>query len=189
MSLRIQHTSISWLMLVHPQVFGDERGFFLESYSQREYAKHSISTQFVQDNHSKSSKWVLRGMHFQKTKPQSKLVRVVRWSVYDIALDLRPESPTYGKWEGFLLSAENKTQLFVPQGFAHGFLTLEDGTEFLYKCDNYYDPSDEGWITWNDPDLAIDWEKYFKIYGISEPIISSKDRFLPRFKDISLRQN
>ena len=189
MPINIQQTSIWWLTLIHPQIFGDERGFFLESYSYRDYEKNGINTKFIQDNHSKSNKGVLRGMHFQKRNPQAKLVRVIRWSVYDVAVDLRPNSPTYGKWEGFLLSAENKAQLFVPQGFAHGFLTLEDETEFLYKCDNYYDPTDEGGVIWNDSDLCIDWQNYLTLHHINSVTISTKDQLLPSFKDISPSQH
>ncbi|MFO0763930.1 MAG: dTDP-4-dehydrorhamnose 3,5-epimerase [Candidatus Gracilibacteria bacterium] len=184
MSVNIEYTNIPGLVLIHPQVFSDERGFFLESYSQREYTKHGLNAHFIQDNHSKSEKGVLRGMHFQKINPQAKLVRVIRGSVYDVVIDLRSDSPTYGKWEGFFLSGENKTQLFVPRGFAHGFLTLEDDTEFLYKCDNYYDPNDEGGIAWNDSQLAIDWEKYLDAYNIKEVIVSKKDSILPNFKAI-----
>lgn len=189
MSVNIEYTNIPWLALIHPQVFGDERGFFLESYSEREYTKHGLNIHFIQDNHSKSEKWVLRGMHFQKINSQAKLVRVIRWSVYDVVIDLRSDSPTYGKWEGFFLSWENKTQLFVPRGFAHGFLTLEDETEFLYKCDNYYDPNDEGGIFWNDTQLAIDWDKYLDAYNIKEIIVSKKDSILPSFEAICDKWN
>ena len=184
MSVNIEYTNIPWLVLIHPQVFSDERGFFLESYSQREYTKHGLNAHFIQDNHSKSEKWVLRGMHFQKINPQAKLVRVIRWSVYDVVIDLRSDSPTYGKWEGFFLSWENKAQLFVPRGFAHGFLTLENETEFLYKCDNYYDSTDEGGVLWSDSQLAIDWEKYLDAYNIKEVIVSKKDSILPNFRSI-----
>lgn len=184
MSVNIEYTNIPWLVLIHPQVFSDERGFFLESYSQREYTKHGLNAHFIQDNHSKSEKWVLRGMHFQKINPQAKLVRVIRWSVYDVVIDLRSDSPTYGKWEGFFLSWENKTQLFVPRWFAHGFLTLENETEFLYKCDNYYDSTDDGGVLWSDSQLAIDWEKYLDAYNIKEVIVSKKDSILPNFKAI-----
>lgn len=184
MSVNIEYTNIPWLVLIHPQVFSDERGFFLESYSQREYTKHGLNAHFIQDNHSKSEKWVLRGMHFQKINPQAKLVRVIRWSVYDVVIDLRSDSPTYGKWEGFFLSWENKAQLFVPRGFAHGFLTLENETEFLYKCDNYYDSTDDGGVLWSDSQLAIDWEKYLDAYNIKEVIVSKKDSILPNFRSI-----
>ena len=132
---------------------------------------------FVQDNHSRSSKGVLRGLHFQKTKPQGKLVRVVRGEVYDVAVDIRKGSPTFGQWEGVILSEENKTQLWVPPGFAHGFVVLSDTADFEYKCTDYYDPSDEGSILWNDPDLDIPWP-------IDNPILSNKDARADRLADL-----
>lgn len=162
--------------IIEPQVFGDERGFFMESYSSVEFEKIGITTQFIQDNHSKSKKWVLRGLHFQSRKPQTKLVRVTAWSVYDVIIDLRTESPTFWKWEWFLLSGENKKMLYIPQWFAHGFLTLEDNTEFLYKCDDYYDPGFEFGIIWNDADLVIDWQEYIWEQGIENLEISEKDQ-------------
>ena len=148
----------------------------METYSKVEFEKIGIAADFVQDNHSKSKKWVLRGLHFQTRKPQAKLVRVTAGSVYDVVVDLRKNSPTYGKWEGFFLSADNKKMLFVPRGFAHGFLTLEDNTEFLYKCDDVYDSGFEGWLIWNDEALAIDWEKYTDDYGVQGLEISEKDK-------------
>jgi dTDP-4-dehydrorhamnose 3,5-epimerase len=143
-------TCLPGVFLFEPQVFGDSRGFFMETYSARKFAEFGIETNFVQDNHSRSSKGVLRGLHYQLENPQSKLCRVISGSVFDVAVDIRLDSPTFGKWVGAVLSAENKRQIFVPQGFAHGFLTLEDGTEFLYKCDNFYTPGDEYGIRWND---------------------------------------
>jgi dTDP-4-dehydrorhamnose 3,5-epimerase len=148
----------------------------METYSEAEFAKIGIDTKFVQDNHSKSKKWVLRGLHFQSRKPQAKLVRVTAWSVYDVVVDLRSDSPTFGKWEGFVLSAENKKQLLIPRWFAHGFLTLEDDTEFLYKCDNIYDSGYEWGIIWNDEDLWIDWQKYRDEYNLDILEISPKDQ-------------
>ena len=176
-------TDISGLTVIEPQVFWDERGFFMETYNQKEFQKAGITTTFVQDNHSKSAAWVLRGLHFQTNSPQSKLVRVVSGSVYDVAVDIRSNSSTYGKWFGILLSAENKKQLFVPQWFAHGFLTLKDNTEFVYKCDDFYDPVGEWWIIWNDPILQIDREKY---YALSSLIISEKDQKNQIFESLSL---
>lgn len=169
-------TSLSGVYTIEPQVFWDNRGFFMESYSAQEFEKIEIMTQFVQDNHSKSKKWVLRGLHFQSRKPQTKLVRVTSGSVYDVVLDLRIGSATFGKWEWFLLSEENKKMLYIPRGFAHGFLTLEDDTEFLYKCDDYYDPGFEFGIIWNDENLTIDWEKYIQEYQIDVIEISEKDK-------------
>lgn len=148
----------------------------METYSQDEFAKIGIETQFVQDNHSKSKKGVLRGLHFQSRKPQAKLVRVTAGAVYDVIIDLRQESSTFGKWEGFLLSAENKKILFVPRGFAHGFLTLEDDTEFLYKCDDIYDPGYEWGVIWNDATLQIDWQRYMDQYSITDIQIATKDQ-------------
>lgn len=171
-------TTLQDCYIIEPQVFSDSRGFFMETYSSIEFAKIGIDTVFMQDNHSKSKKWVLRGLHFQTRKPQTKLVRVVAGSVYDVVVDLRQNSPTYGKWEGFILSAENKQMLFVPRGFAHGFLALEDNTESIYKCDDIYDPEFEGGIIWDDKTLTIDWLKYLE--GVPE--ISDKDARKPDFK-------
>ena len=159
-------------------MFGDERGFFLETFQAERYVSEAgITLPFVQDNHSRSSKSVLRGLHFQRTKPQGKLVRVVRGQVYDVAVDIREGSPTYGQWEGMILSEENKTQLWVPPGFAHGFVVLSDTADFEYKCTDYYDPSDEGSILWNDSDLDITWP-------IDNPILSNKDAIAERLADL-----
>jgi len=173
-------TWIEGLIIIEPQVFWDERGFFMETYNEKEFKKAWITTTFVQDNHSKSKAGVLRGMHFQKTHPQAKLVRVVAGAVYDVAIDLRKGSPTYGKRYGIELSAENKKQLFIPRGFAHWFLTLEDETELIYKCDEFYHPEDEGGILWNDETLGIDWGEY---YDIQDLIISEKDKKNPNFDE------
>ncbi len=158
------------LLLIKPKVFRDNRGFFLESYSQRTFSDHGIKNAFIQDNHSLSvQKGVLRGLHFQKSPyAQAKLVRVTRGSVFDVAVDLRKASPTFGKWHGFELSADNFNMLFVPQGFAHGYCTLEDNTEFLYKCDTFYMPEYEECLLWNDPTLHIDWP-------VKNPMLSAKD--------------
>lgn len=172
-------TKLEGVWLIKPQVFQDERGFFLESYSQKEFKKQGIDVDFVQDNHSKSvKKGVLRGLHFQNPPyTQAKLVRAVKGSVFDVIVDLRKSSPTFGQWEGFTLSAENFDMLFIPKGFAHGFCTLEDNTEFLYKTDEFYAPESEGGIIWNDPDLKIDWP-------IKDPILKERDKKWPRFKDL-----
>ncbi len=169
-------TSLSDAYIIEPQLFGDDRGFFMETYSTEAFMALGIDTRFIQDNHSKSKKWVIRGLHFQSRKPQAKLVRVTAGSAYDVIVDLRTTSPTFGKWEGFHLTAANKRMLYVPRGFAHGFLTLEDDTEFLYKCDDVYDPGFDFWIMYNDPDLAIDWKQYLDTYQIDTVEISDKDQ-------------
>ncbi len=183
MSFKKTATSLKDCSIIEPEVFGDSRGFFMETYSQAEFAKIWITTNFVQDNHSKSKKWVLRWLHFQTRKPQAKLVRVTSWRIYDVVVDLRLDSPTFGKWEGFELSAENKKQLFVPSGFAHGFLTLEDNTEFLYKCDDLYDPGYEWGIIYYDETLAIDWSKYLYADAFMQVEVSDKDKKNPTFPE------
>ena len=150
-------TDIDGVIIVETKVFGDSRGYFMETYEERKFAEGGIIAKFVQDNQSKSTKGVLRGLHFQKTHPQAKLVRVIKGEVYDVAVDLRKDSPTYGKYVGVILSEENKKQFFIPRGFAHGFLVLSDEAEFVYKCDDFYHPEDEGGIMWNDPTVGIDW--------------------------------
>ena len=175
--MNVVKTKLSGCVIIQPKVFGDERGFFLETFQADKYADLAgINLPFVQDNHSRSSKGVLRGLHFQKTKPQGKLVRVVSGAVYDVAVDIRQSSPTFGQWEGVILSEENKTQFWVPPGFAHGFAVLSDTADFEYKCTDYYDPSDEGSILWNDPSLNISWP-------IDNPILSDKDSSAPRLAD------
>jgi dTDP-4-dehydrorhamnose 3,5-epimerase len=144
-------------LIIEPKVFGDERGFFMESWNAAKFAEAGLDIAFVQDNHSRSQKGVLRGMHFQNPGPQGKLVRVVSGAVFDVAVDLRRSSPTFGKWTGVELSAENKRMFWVPQGFAHGFLTLEDNTNFLYKCDAPYAPQNEHSLAWDDPEVGIEW--------------------------------
>lgn len=150
---------IQGLCLVIPAVHGDSRGYFMETYSQRDMSEAGIDALFVQDNQSMSVKGVLRGLHFQKEFPQTKLVRVIRGEVFDVAVDIRAGSATYGKWHGELLSEENKHQFLIPRGFAHGFLVLSDKVEFCYKCDDFYHPNDEGGIAWNDPEIGIRWPK------------------------------
>ena len=164
-------TDVAGAFIIEPKVFGDERGFFLETFQAERYKEQlGIDLDFVQDNHSRSGKNVLRGLHFQKTRPQGKLVRVVRGEVFDVAVDIRKDSPTYGQWAGVYLTEENKRQFWVPPGLAHGFVVLSDVADFEYKCTDYYDPSDEGCLMWNDPTVAIEWPE-----GI-EPILSAKDQ-------------
>lgn len=150
---------IEGLCVVTPTVHGDSRGYFMETYNQRDMAEAGFDVEFVQDNQSMSTKGVLRGLHFQKNYPQAKLVRVIKGSVFDVAVDLRSGSKTYGKWHGEVLSADNNKQFFIPRGFAHGFLVLSDVAEFCYKCDDFYHPNDEGGMAWNDPEIGIVWPK------------------------------
>lgn len=174
--MKITPTSIPEVLLVEPTVFGDDRGFFYESFNQKSWLEATgLDTVFVQDNHSRSVKNVLRGLHYQINRPQGKMVRVIVGKVFDVAVDLRKSSPTYGKWEGVILSAENKKQLWIPEGFAHGFLVLSEVTEFLYKTTDYWYPECERSIVWNDQELAIDWP----IDG--EPVMSQKDADAPGF--------
>ncbi|MGO2511200.1 dTDP-4-dehydrorhamnose 3,5-epimerase [Marinomonas polaris] len=169
--MNVIKTKIDGVVIIEPKVFGDERGFFLETFQAERYkVLAGINIPFVQDNHSRSGKNVLRGLHFQKTNPQGKLVRVVRGEVFDVAVDIRKGSPTYGQWAGAILSEENKRQFWVPPGLAHGFVVLSDVADFEYKCTDYYDPSDEGCLMWNDPTVGIEWPE-----GI-EPILSAKDQ-------------
>lgn len=148
---------IKGLCVITPAVHGDSRGYFMETYSQRDMEEAGLDITFVQDNQSMSTKGVLRGLHFQKQYPQTKLVRVIKGSVFDVAVDLRKDSETYGKWFGVLLTEENKKQFLIPRGFAHGFLVLTDTAEFCYKCDDFYHPNDEGGLAWNDPEIGVDW--------------------------------
>jgi dTDP-4-dehydrorhamnose 3,5-epimerase len=173
-------TTLEGAFLIKPRVFDDERGFFTETYSKKKFLDAGIDADFVQDNHSMSvTKGVLRGLHFQNPEhTQAKLVRVTKGSVYDVIVDLRKNSPTYGKWEGFELSSQNYYMLFVPKGFAHGFCTLEDYTEFQYKCDDFYHPESEGAIIWNDSTLNIYWP-------IENPILSVKDAKAQKFSDFN----
>ena len=171
--MNVIKTRLKDCVIIEPTVFGDERGFFLETFRSDRYADLTgIDLPFVQDNHSRSSKGVLRGLHFQKTKPQGKLVRVVRGEVYDVAVDIRQGSSTYGKWEAVILSEKNKSQFWIPPGFAHGFVVLSQTADFEYKCTDYYDPADEGSLLWNDSDLNISWP-------IDNPKLSEKDANAP----------
>ncbi len=180
-------TGIKDLYIIEPTVFGDERGYFMETYNGEfaPYVKHIDGSPalFVQDNQSHSRKGVLRGLHFQKKSPQGKLVRCLEGEVFDVAVDLRASSDTFGKWFGVLLSGENKKQFYIPEGFAHGFFVLSEDATFAYKCTRYYDPTDEGGIAWNDPDISVDW-------GIPdgiEVLLSEKDKANPRLRDTEFR--
>ena len=178
--MKISHSKLKGCVIIEPRVFGDDRGFFLETFQAARYKQEAgIDLSFVQDNHSRSARGVLRGLHFQKTKPQGKLVRVVRGEVYDVAVDIRKGSVTFGEWEGVILSEENKKQFWVPPGFAHGFVVLSDTADFEYKCTDYYDPSDEGSVLWSDPDLNIPWP-------IANPVLSAKDESAKRLVDLCL---
>ena len=156
---------IRGLCVITPAVHGDSRGYFMETYSQRDMEENGLDIVFVQDNQSMSAKGVLRGLHFQKQYPQTKLVRVIRGEVFDVAVDLRADSETYGKWHGELLTEENRKQFLIPRGFAHGFLVLSDTAEFCYKCDDFYHPNDEGGLAWNDPEIGIEWPKLEGVYS------------------------
>ena len=177
--ITVETCEIEGLKVITPTVFGDARGYFMETYNYNDYKEAGIDQVFVQDNQSSSVKGVLRGLHFQMQFPQDKLVRVVRGEVYDVAVDLRPGSATYGKWYGVLLSAENKKQFYIPEGFAHGFLVLSDEAEFAYKCTDFYRPGDEGGLAWNDPEIGVEWP----IEEGMELIISEKDKKWGGLKD------
>lgn len=171
-------TKIEGVYIIGPKVFGDQRGYFMETYNEKEFKEHGLNYMFVQDNQSKSKKGVLRGLHFQKKFPQAKLVRAVSGEVFDVAVDLRKNSPTYGKWVGVVLSSENKRMFMVPRGFAHGFVVLSETAEFAYKCDEFYHPEDEGGLMWNDEEIGIEWPIDI------EPILSEKDK-----KYLSLKES
>lgn len=176
--MQITDTKIEGAKIIQPKVFGDARGFFLETFEKKRYQEMlDIDLDFVQDNHSRSSRGVLRGLHFQKINPQGKLVRVVRGEVFDVAVDIRPDSPTYGAWEGVILSEENKTQFWLPPGLAHGFVVLSDVADFEYKCTDYYNPANEGCLLWNDPALGIEWP-------LENPLLSEKDKIGKLFKEL-----
>ena len=173
---------IQGLMVIEPTVFGDDRGYFMETYNYNDFAEAGIDCQFVQDNQSASKKGVLRGLHFQIHYPQDKLVRVIVGEVFDVAVDLREGSKTFGKWYGVKLSAENKKQFFVPKGFAHGFIVLSDYAEFCYKVTDFYHPNDEGGLMWNDPDIAVEWPMPDGMTA-EDLILSEKDKVNSSFKE------
>lgn len=181
-------TSIEGVKIVEVNAYGDSRGYFMETYKQSDFVAGGIGCVFVQDNQSSSVRGVLRGLHFQIEHPQSKLVRVVSGKVFDVAVDLRKDSATYGKWEGVVLSAENRRQFFIPRGFAHGFLVLSDSAEFCYKCDDVYHPGDEGGLMWNDPTIGIEWPALEgdDHFDESQLVLSDKDR---RHPPLSALQN
>jgi dTDP-4-dehydrorhamnose 3,5-epimerase len=177
--MKVTKTTLEGCVVIEPKVFGDHRGFFKETFQAERYQEAGLALPFVQDNHSRSTKGVLRGLHYQKNNPQGKLVTCPYGEVFDVAVDLRAGSPTFGQWEGLILSGENHLQFYVPPGFAHAFLVLSDTADFQYKCTDYYDPSDEGGIIWNDPDVGIDWP-----LADIEAKLSEKDRVLPTLKEI-----
>lgn len=179
-------TSIEGVKIVDVKSYGDTRGYFMETYKRPDFVAGGIDVEFVQDNQSSSTKGVLRGLHFQIEHPQSKLVRVVSGEVFDVAVDLRPGSPTWGKWEGVVLSAENRRQFFIPRGFAHGFLVLSETAEFCYKCDDVYRPGDEGGLMWDDPEVGIDWPalRGDEVFDPSKVVLSDKDKVNAALKDL-----
>jgi dTDP-4-dehydrorhamnose 3,5-epimerase len=175
--MKVTHTPISEVIVFEPQVFKDSRGYFLETYQEQKYREAGVPKSFVQDNQSYSIGNVLRGLHFQMHHPQGKLVRVTQGSVFDVAVDLRISSSTFGKWHGEILSAENRKQMYIPENFAHGFCVLSDYAEFLYKCTDFYVPGDEVGLIWNDPQINVQWP-------IEQPILSDKDAKLPSLADV-----
>ena len=181
-NFKFTETKIKGVYIIEPKVFGDNRGYFMETYNKEHFAEAGLTMNFVQDNESSSSKGVLRGLHFQTKHTQGKLVRVTEGEVFDVAVDLRKGSPTYGQWEGVVLSAENKKQFYIPEGFAHGFLVLSDHAIFNYKCTDFYCPEGEGGVLWNDPDIGIEWP----LEGIDNIILSEKDKVHPTLKDLNV---
>lgn len=180
---KFTETGIEGMFVVEPTVFEDNRGYFMETYQENDFKEAGYDLTFVQDNQSKSSKGVLRGLHLQLKYPQGKLVRVIKGTVFDVGVDLRGDSPTYGKWYGEILSDENKKQLYIPPKFAHGFVVLSDEAEFLYKCTEFYHGEDESGIMWNDEDIGIDWP----LDGIDEIILSDKDKEWKSFKESNIK--
>ena len=173
-------TKIKDVFIIEPKKYGDNRGYFMETYKESDFIAAGINYKFIQDNQSKSKKGVLRGLHFQKKFPQAKLVRCIEGEVFDVCVDLRKNSPTYGKWEGVILSAEKGNQFMIPRGFAHGFLVLSETATFCYKCDELYHPEDEGGIIWNDPDVGIEWP------DVGEILLSEKDMKHPALKNLKV---
>lgn len=175
--MNVIKTALPGVVIIEPKVFGDARGFFMETYQDKRYKEAGIELDFVQDNHSRSAYGVLRGLHFQKQRPQGKLVRVTSGSVFDVAADINPQSPTYGQWVGVELTGDNHRQFYVPPGYAHGFVVLSETADFLYKVTDYYDPADEGAVIWNDPDLNISWP-------VGDPKLSAKDAAAPTLRQL-----
>ena len=196
MQIKVERCPIEGLMVIEPTVHGDERGYFMETYNKNDLHDAGLDAEFVQDNQSRSVKGVLRGLHFQISHPQGKLVRVIKGRVFDVAVDLRKGSATYGKWHGVELSEENRKQFYIPEGFAHGFVVLSDIAEFCYKCTDFYHPGDEGGLAWNDPEIAIEWPEVEGEYRGSTSaegyhladgtalILSDKDQRHPCLKEI-----
>lgn len=178
MPITVTKTNIEGVVEIQPKIFGDHRGYFFESYSERDFFDAGLTMKFVQDNQSRSKKGVLRGLHFQKKYPQGKLVRCLEGKVFDVAVDIREGSPTFGSWYGVILSSEKHNQLYIPPGCAHGFLVLTEQATFSYKCTDFYHPEDEGGIIWNDPDLAIAWPDVG-----CKPLLSEKDSLFQGFKE------
>lgn len=176
--MEIVRAPINGVLLIKPKIWGDARGFFVETWQRDRYAEAGVPTDFVQDNHSRSRKNILRGLHFQKKYPQGKLVSVSLGAVFDVVVDIRPESPTRGQWYGAILTDENQHQLWVPPGMAHGFCVLSDVAHFHYKCTEFYRPEDEGAIRWNDPDIAVAWP-------VTSPVVSAKDAAAPFWREIN----
>jgi dTDP-4-dehydrorhamnose 3,5-epimerase len=174
-----ESTSLAGVLLIRTTLFSDSRGFFCESYNRREFARLGIDVEFVQDNHSKSVHRTLRGLHFQRGRPQAKLCRVVEGEVFDVAVDLRRDSPTYGRWTSVVLSGENGLQIYIPVGFAHGFQVLSPVAHFMYKCSDFYDPALDAGVAWDDPQIKVEWP-------LADPIISDKDRQLPRLSEAAV---
>lgn len=181
-NFKFTKTKIKDLYIIEPKVFGDDRGYFMESYNRKDFVEAGLDMIFVQDNESKSKKGVLRGMHFQTKYTQGKLVRVTQGSVYDVAVDLRKGSPTFGQWEGVLLTSENKKQFYVPEGFAHGFLVVSDEAVFNYKCTDYYAPEFDSGLLWNDPEVGIEWP----LEGIEDILLSEKDKVQKKLKQLDI---
>lgn len=179
--VRIEETNIPGVLIIHPDLFGDSRGYFLETWNQQRYAEVGLNINFVQDNLSYSQQGVLRGLHFQNPDAQGKLVYVIDGEVFDVAIDIRVGSPTFGEWVGNILSGRNKRQVYIPEGFAHGFCVLSETALFTYKCTDVYSPSNENGILWNDPDLAITWP-------LAKPILSNKDKQYSRLRDIDTKK-
>ena len=176
--MEIRETTLPGVLLLVPKVHGDSRGFFLESFHAKTFARLGLPQLFVQDNHSRSARGVTRGLHYQRCHGQGKLVRVVRGEVFDVAVDIRPDSPTFGRWFGTMLSEENHAMLYIPEGFAHGFQVTSESADFLYKCTDFYDPEDEAGILWNDPEIGVAWP-------MAEGSLSKKDAVLPRLATLS----
>jgi len=178
--LQVQKSILPGVVIVTPKVFRDDRGFFMETFNQSEYSQHGLPDEFVQDNHSRSSKGVIRGLHYQYPLWQGKLVRVIYGEIFDVAVDIRRDSPTFSKWFGIYLNAESLQQLYIPPGYAHGFCVVSETADVVYKCTTTYRPRDDAGIRWNDPDIAVDWP-------VSDPVVSEKDQSAPLLADVHIQ--